>query len=88
MSKRVTQRQLLASKLEALTDAEINDILEYIGIMERMRRSVILPSASEDEVVAVLADAPENRRARQAFEWETIRRRAERKAAAARGGYA
>jgi hypothetical protein len=53
-----------------------------------MRKSVLLPEAWEDEVVALLADAPENRRARQAFEWETVRRRAERKAAAARGNHA
>lgn len=88
MAKRISQRQLLALKLESMTDSEINEILEYIGIMESMRKSVMLPSVWEDEVLALLADAPENRRARQAFEWETVRRRAERKAVAARGGHA
>ena len=50
--------------------------------MESMRRSRTVPSIWEDEVLAVLADARENRRARQAFEWEAVRRKAERRAAA------
>jgi hypothetical protein len=83
MSRRLTQRQLLALKTEALTDSEVNELLDYIGIMESMRKSVLLPAVWEDEIVALLADAPENRRARQAFEWESVRRRAERTAATA-----
>lgn len=88
MSRRLTQRQLLALKTESLTDSEVNELLDYIGIMESMRKSVLLPAVWEDEIVALLADAPENRRARQAFEWEAVRRRAERKAAVTRGGHA
>jgi hypothetical protein len=83
MARRLTERQLLALKVDSLTDTEVNELLDYIGIMEAMRRSVLKTSAWEDEVVAVLADAPENRRARQAFEWESVRRKAERKAGAA-----
>jgi hypothetical protein len=88
MSRRLTQRQLLALKTESLTDSEVNELLDYIGIMESMRKSVLLPAVWEDEIVALLADAPENRRARQAFEWESVRRRAERTAAAAPGRHA
>lgn len=80
MARRLTQRQLLAVKIDSLTDSEVNELLDYIGIMESMRKSVLVPSAWEDEVVSLLADAQENRRARQAFEWESVRRRAERKA--------
>ncbi|MBV9215316.1 MAG: hypothetical protein JO053_03995 [Acidobacteria bacterium] len=36
------------------------------------RRSVSL--APSDEVIAALANAPENRRARQVSEWESLRR--------------
>jgi hypothetical protein len=36
----------------------------------------------EDELLATLVDARENRRARQAYEWEIVRRKAERRAAA------
>ena len=80
MARRLTQRQLLSIKIDSLTDNEVNELLDYIAIMESMRKSVMVPAAWEDEVVALLADAPENRRARQAFEWESVRRRAERKA--------
>ena len=82
MAKRLTQRQLLALKLESLTDSEVHELLDYVAIMESMRRSVTVPLAWEDEVLAILADAHENRRARQAFEWDAVRRRAEQRAAA------
>jgi len=83
MAKRITERQRLAFKLESLTDAEVREVLDYISIMESMRRaSTGASGAWEDELVALLSDAQENRRARQAFEWEAVRRRAERRAAA------
>jgi hypothetical protein len=80
MAKRLTERQRLALKLDSLNDSEVVEVLDYISIMESMRRATMLPGAWEDELVAVLADARENRRARQAFEWEAVRRRAERRA--------
>lgn len=79
MAKRITERQQLAVKLDSLCDSEVTEVLDYIAIMESMRRSRVSPSIFEDEVVSVLADARENRRARQAFEWEAVRRRAERR---------
>jgi len=81
MATTVSQRQFLALKLDALTESEVQEVLDYIAIMESMRRSRTVPSIWEDEVLAVLADARENQRARQAFEWETVRRKAERRAA-------
>jgi hypothetical protein len=80
MAKRLTERQRLALKLDSLNDTEVVEVLDYISIMESMRRASLLPGAWEDDLVAVLADARENKRARQAFEWETVRRRAERRA--------
>ncbi|PYS74889.1 MAG: hypothetical protein DMF69_00400 [Acidobacteria bacterium] len=82
MATIASQRQFLALKLDALTETEVQEVLDYIAIMESMRRSRMVPSIWEDEVVAVLADARENRRARQAFEWEAVRRKAERRAVA------
>jgi hypothetical protein len=82
MAKTLTQRQFLALKLDLLTESEVQEVLDYIAIMESMRRSRTLPSIWEDEVLSVLADATENRRAQQAFEWEAVRRKAERSAAA------
>jgi len=81
MAKRLTERQRLALKLDALNDSEVDEVLDYISIMETMRRAVVTAGMWDDELVAMLADAHENQRARQAFEWEAVRRRAERRAA-------
>jgi hypothetical protein len=81
MARRINERQRLALKLEHLSDTEVHEVLDYISIMESMRRAAAIPSNWDDELVALLADSVENERARQAFEWESVRRRAERKAA-------
>lgn len=81
MGKTVSQRQILARKLEALNESEVCEVLDYISTMETSRSAKPAPSAGEDEVLTALADARENRRARQAFEWEVVRRKAEKRAA-------
>lgn len=81
MAKRLTERQRLALKLDALNDSEVIEVLDYISIMESMRRATLVSGVWEDDLVALLADAQENKRARQAYEWEAVRRRAERRAA-------
>ena len=87
MGRTVNQRQFLAQKLETLNETEVCEVLDYISAMESTRRSRTVSTASEDEVVSVLADARENRRARQAFEWEAVRRKAEKRAAARVGAH-
>lgn len=79
MAKRITERQRLAFKLESLTDTEVKEVLDYISIMESMRRATSPGGVWDDELVTLLADARENLRARQAFEWESVRRRADRR---------
>lgn len=81
MARRITERQRLALKLEHLSDTEVHEVLDYISIMESMRRAASLSATWEDDLVSLLAESKENERARQAFEWESVRRRAERKAA-------
>ena len=81
MANTPNQRQFLASKLEALSEAEVGDVLDYISEIESARGSRKAAAVPDDEVLAALADARENRRARQAFEWEAVRRKAERRAA-------
>lgn len=76
MAKRLTERQHLTLKVESLNDTEVEDVMEYISNIEALQRSAISPGIPEDEMIALLADAHENRRARQAFEWEAARRRA------------
>lgn len=82
MANNVNQRQFLALKLEAMSEAEVGEVLDYISTMESKRRSKMTPSAGDDELLATLVDARENRRARQAHEWEAARRKAERRAGA------
>jgi hypothetical protein len=84
MADTANQRRFLASKLEGLTESEVGEVLDYVSLIESTRRSKTTPLVLDDEVVAALADAHENRRARQAFEWEAVRRKAERRAAAYR----
>ena len=81
MHRRSKERQQLVLKLETLTDSEIVEVLDYITLMEPTRKSTVALSGREDELVAMLSDARENRRARQAFAWEAVRRRAERRIA-------
>lgn len=81
MAKRLTERQRLTMKFDGLTDGEVREVLDYISIMESMRLASVTPGVWEDDLIARLAEAPENKRARQAFEWEAVRRRAERRAA-------
>lgn len=80
MAKRITERQRLALKLDSLNDSEVVEVLDYIAIMESMRRATVSSGVWDDELVTLLANARENRRAQQAFEWEAVRRRAERRA--------
>lgn len=82
MAKRLTERQLLALKLDVLNDSEVREVLDYISIMETMRRAAMTGGLWEDDLISSLADARENRRAQQAYEWESVRRRAERRASA------
>ena len=85
MANNVNQRQFLALKLEAMSEAELGEVLDYISTIESKRRSKTAPLVGEDELLATLVDARENRRARQAYEWEIARRKAERRAAAKAG---
>lgn len=78
MAKRITKRQLLELRLESLDDGEVQELLDYLAVIESLRRSRVAPSAWQDDIVELLAEAQENKRARQAFEWEAARRRAER----------
>jgi hypothetical protein len=85
MADTVNQRQFLALKLEALSESEVGEVLDYISVIESMRRPKSTPVVFDDEVLTALAEALENRRARQAFEWEVVRRKAEKRAAARAG---
>jgi hypothetical protein len=80
MARRNAERQRLALKLDSLNDSEVGEVLDYISIMEAMNRTTKATGLWEDDLVSLLSEATENKRARQAFEWEAVRRRAERRA--------
>jgi transposase InsO family protein len=83
MSKRLTNREKLLSKLNNFSENEIGELLKYAMTMERVRRqdgvTDAIPQTSDDELLMMLSAARENRRARQVFEWESVRRRVEGK---------
>ena len=45
MANTGNQRQFLALKLEALTESEVGEVLDYISVIESMRRSRATPFA-------------------------------------------
>ena len=77
MSKRPTDREKLLFKLNHLSDHEIKEVLNYISGLEKTRVASPHPDIGEDDLVALLSGAYENLRARQIFEWESVRRKAE-----------
>ncbi len=78
MAKRLTNRQRLALKIDSLNETDLDEVLDYISIMETMRYAKVSNMIWEDDIVNALVDKPENKRARQVYEWENVRRRAER----------
>jgi hypothetical protein len=82
MSKRMTDREKLLFKLNRLNDSEIADLLTYLSGLERAslergRRERGKGDPVEDELLALLSSSYESRRARQVFEWESVRRKAD-----------
>ncbi|MFY9609154.1 MAG: hypothetical protein WAU45_11150 [Blastocatellia bacterium] len=77
MGERNASRQALKLKVDTLTETEITEVLDYISIMESLREQATKPDLFDEELMALLVDALENRRARVVTEWDRIRRRAD-----------
>lgn len=88
MNRQLTNREKLLHKLRQLTDVEVERLLNYVSLMERngyvqgerpMRDQRVSQNSpnSDDELLALLSSAYENRRACQVFEWEAARRKSE-----------
>ena len=80
MGDRITNRQVLRRKADSLSEPEISEVLDYINIMESLREQANKPDLFDDELMNLLADALENRRARVVSEWDRVRRRADTRA--------
>ena len=64
-------QNIIAQKLETLSDAELSDVFNRIPNLEASRNN---SNNTEDDLILSLQNRKENRRARQVFEWETTRR--------------
>jgi len=84
MSRHLTSRERLTFKLDHLSETEVQEVLDYISIMETMKRERARPEMLEDELLALLSAARENRRARQVVEWEKVRLNSDSRAAVPR----
>ncbi len=80
MSKRLTDRERLLSKLNHLNDREVQDVLDFVSRIESKKYDSVQRDLFDDELLVTLSSAVENRRAREVFEWEAIRRKAEARA--------
>ncbi len=66
--------QSIASEIDKLNDNETNAVVNYISQLLSNRISKSKEPKSNDDLILSLADAYENRRARQVVEWERVRR--------------
>jgi hypothetical protein len=66
--------QTIASQLNKLNENETLAVAGYISQLLSKRNSKTKDNYSNDDLIKSLADAYENRRACQVFEWEKIRR--------------
>ncbi len=80
MGERMTNCQLLKCKADSLSEAELSEVIDYINIMESLREQASRPDLFDDELVNLLEDALENRRARIVAEWDRVRRKADTRA--------
>ena len=77
MATQLTNREKLTFTLDYLSDSEIEEITEYVSLLETIRRASHQPDAFDDELVAALSSAYENQRAQQVYQWEAVRQRSE-----------
>lgn len=64
----------IASQIDKLNETETLAVVGYISQILSKRISKTNENYSNDDLIVSLADAYENQRARQVFEWEKIRR--------------
>lgn len=62
----------IASEIDKLSEPETAAVPDYISDLLQSRSPIQSPVG--DDLIVSLADAYENRRAQQVFEWERVRR--------------
>lgn len=76
MAKQFTNREQLALQFAHLSESEIKEIADYIASLATMRHEQLATGSMDDELIASLSAAYENRRAQQVFAWDAVRQRA------------
>jgi hypothetical protein len=71
----------VASEITQLNEAEASAVLDYISTLLSTRNSKPKENQLNDDLIVSLSDAYENKRARQVFEWERVRRQNVQRAA-------
>ena len=71
----------VASEISKLNENESLAVLDYISTLLTKRSSKSKNNQSNDDLIVSLSDAHENKRARQVFEWERVRRQNAQRAA-------
>ena len=72
----------IVSEIDKLNETETLAVVDYISRLLSTRiNSKQKENFIGDDLIVSLSDAPENRRARQVFEWEKIRRQNVQRAA-------
>ncbi len=67
-------KQNIVSEIDKLNETETLAVVNYISQILSTRISKLRENFINDDLIVFLSDAPENRRARQVFEWEKVRR--------------
>ena len=64
----------VASEIDKLNEHETSAVLDYISDILSSRSPKPIENLQSDDLIVSLSDAYENKRARQVFEWERVRR--------------
>ena len=67
-------RQTIAADIDKLNEQETLAVVNYISQILSNRSAKQTDSTMTDDLIASLSERRENRRARQVFEWEKVRR--------------
>ncbi len=71
----------IAGEIDKLNEMETLAVVNYISQLLSKRISKNAENSTNDDFIVALSDAYENKRARQVFEWEKVRRQNVQRAA-------
>lgn len=74
-------KNTIVSEIDKLNENDTLAVLDYISELLSKPKSQSKENPKTDELIVSLSDAYENKRARQVFEWERVRRQNVKRAA-------